>query len=316
MLVFVRIDYHLFQGLDHFYLYDHIYSRDATDISYFYDILKENYIDTGYVTLITWPMVARQGEHVWYQFSAFGDCIRRFAHESKFLFLTDIDEFIIPKPNKTGTIVSNTLLNEENNETMSNFLGNNHEIGTKTTQSSLMNEGQRRRLDVDFYFTSMLYPNIDDSEMITVRQIVNATLNEKDSKYNGMQLLNYPGLQSIYNIWNDATSVHLSNKELGCDATSTNNRFDTFFERGSCLHYKTKSFGQLKKESKINWKKNTKARQLYKLLSGNGQMYEVRAKVLINPRSCLFSIHHQTVEFFVINICHLCETVSCLAIFI
>ena len=391
ILLLQWLDYHIFQGFDHFYLYDHLYNRDETDISYFYDILFENYIQTGYVTLIQWSMIARRGEHVWYQFSAFLDSIRRFAHETQFLWLGDIDELIIPKPNRTRDIMPQSLqknwdknnmninvdhassnLNQNDNILSENepilatdtkktgsditddtddtdtdtttedndkqmqdrdFLNDNHVIQDRSISSSvgslkddqtptsnnhqsrgLQNniefetaetklgslkqqqqqlEQQRRRLRFDYYFTRMLYPDIKENEMIRVRDIINATLNGNNPKYNGIEILNYPGLQDIYNLWHNPSDSDI--KQLGCDSSNEANRFDTYFERHSCLHYQTRTIADIMDNTPVNWAKDRRARIMYKILRGkgnNGDMYEVRPKLLINPRTVLFGIHH------------------------
>ena len=309
------IDYNLFQGFEHFYFYDHLYNRDINDISYFYDVLKDGkYISNGYVTIIEWPIIARKGEPTYYQFTAFLDCMRRFIYDTKYLWFGDIDEFVIPKPNHQRIKMDdeNTL----NMRTQQNKNKNKHRHNEK---------GQSTIYYFDFYFSNVLYPLINESEMLTARQIINYTLEMqsaskiptmleyKQHNYNGLALMNYPGLPSIYNYWQNLESSkgndnNINNgnngnndntKQLGCDAKNKNNRYDTYLERQSCLHYITHTKDELKNRNfNLTQMSNVypNGDKLYKYLSDLHLQsnYEVRAKLIINPRIVFVGIHHNT----------------------
>lgn len=76
------ITYHKIVGIEHFYMYNN-FSQDD-----FMPILQP-FIDAGEVTLIDWP-------HEHGQLSAYCDCVRRFAKESRWIGFIDIDEFVVP----------------------------------------------------------------------------------------------------------------------------------------------------------------------------------------------------------------------------
>ena len=90
--------------------------------------------------------------------------------------------------------------------------------------------------------------------------------------YNGIELFNYPGLQSIYNLWKNPNLVNSNNKKLGCNMHDKTNRFDTFFQRQSCLHYKVKEL------SKIFIKPTTRAKAIYRYLSNKSKKKRIIMK--------------------------------------
>lgn len=76
------IEFHRLVGVEHFYLYNN-FSDDN-----YKDVLSE-YIKTGIVTLIEWPV--KQG-----QMAAYKDCVEKFKDESSWIGFIDIDEFVCP----------------------------------------------------------------------------------------------------------------------------------------------------------------------------------------------------------------------------
>ena len=392
------LDYHIFQGFTHFYFYDHLYNRDKTDIEYFYNLLNNdnyeiNYVKQGYVTFIQWPMIVRWGESPFYQFAAFLDSIRRFSMDTKYLWLGDVDEFIIPKPNRSTIQVQfepppppkpkQQNQNQNQNQQKNESEPKNENQSSKTTKHNNSNERDHSRSQsqsqdqsgeqpavssdhsddndssdsnednnsdsstrggaknsedepcnvtnscsqmgnqqgqtppapppvapvhfvqpsYDWHFSDVLFPNFVESEMITAVEIIKALLEEENensknnnnrmirAKYDGIEMFNYPGLQSIYNLWHTANKVDPNNKELGCNKKDINNKFDTFIQRQSCLHYKVKTL------NKIFIKPTTRAKAIYRYMTHRSKFkqnkFEVRPKLLLNPRTVLVSIHHE-----------------------
>ena len=98
------LDYHIFQGFDHFYIYDHLFDRYNSEYSrnealVFYKVLLP-YIDNNYVTYIQWPIATRSGEFRHYRTSALLDASRRFSKETRFLTFLNIDDWIVPTNDK------------------------------------------------------------------------------------------------------------------------------------------------------------------------------------------------------------------------
>ena len=84
------IEYHRLVGVDHFYLYNNM----STDQ---YKKVLAPYVRSGLVTIIDWP--DREGEGNWVfttQGPAFLDCCRRVSHETTWLAMIDVDEFLVP----------------------------------------------------------------------------------------------------------------------------------------------------------------------------------------------------------------------------
>ena len=253
------LDYHLFQGFDHFFIYDHLNLRIRTDndIEYFYKLLKNDYIDKGYVTLIEWPFIKHQDDMWTFEFAAYFDSYRRFGYDTKFIYTGDCDEFLIPKPNRSIVVKVNKRLKNMTHHDGSGF-------------------------GFDWHFAQVKYEEIIDSEMINAKQIV--TANYELENYNGLEIFTYPALPSVIKFWktgyiddkniyvpphlqttdindnmvqvNMYTNGRRSRKQLGCDVKNEQNRFDTFFERQSCLYYisvaSTKQYHALLKQGKQN----------------------------------------------------------------
>lgn len=76
------LEYHLLVGVDHFYLYNNFSSDNYKDI-------LAAYTEKGIVTLVEWPV--KYG-----QVSAYEDCGKRYAQESRWILFLDLDEFVCP----------------------------------------------------------------------------------------------------------------------------------------------------------------------------------------------------------------------------
>lgn len=76
------IEFQKIIGFEHLYLYNNNSSDD-------YRKILEKYIKDGYVTLIDWPKK-------YDQMGAYRHCYENYRHETKWLALFDLDEFICP----------------------------------------------------------------------------------------------------------------------------------------------------------------------------------------------------------------------------
>lgn len=75
------LEFHLLQGVQHFYLYNHR-SKDN-----YWEVLKP-YVEQGIVTMINFP-------HDPPQFKAYDNCIEAFGRENAWIAFLDIDEFLL-----------------------------------------------------------------------------------------------------------------------------------------------------------------------------------------------------------------------------
>jgi hypothetical protein len=76
------IEYHRIVGVEHFYIYDNESEDDLKNI-------LQSYIDAEIVTYIYFPGRIKQK-------AAYNNAIKYFKHETKWLAVIDIDEFIVP----------------------------------------------------------------------------------------------------------------------------------------------------------------------------------------------------------------------------
>jgi hypothetical protein len=77
------IDFHLSQGVSHFYLYDNNSSDDP------FSVLTEH-VAAGKVTLNNWPFSYDDGAQV----QAFQHCLKNYGADSRWVAFIDIDEFL------------------------------------------------------------------------------------------------------------------------------------------------------------------------------------------------------------------------------
>jgi glycosyltransferase involved in cell wall biosynthesis len=76
------IEWHLSQGVDHFYIYDNESSDGTREI-------LQPYIDSGVVEYKYWPGHRRQ-------LAAYDDCLEHYRLASRWIAFIDLDEFIVP----------------------------------------------------------------------------------------------------------------------------------------------------------------------------------------------------------------------------
>ncbi len=90
------LDYHLFAGVDHFYLYDNDSPDNQAEVA-------KPYIDAGLVDYISLPGKAMQ-------FVAYNDAVNRFKFFARYIAFIDGDEFIYPKTNRSIVEVVDEIL--------------------------------------------------------------------------------------------------------------------------------------------------------------------------------------------------------------
>ena len=208
ILVEQYIDYYLFQGFEHFYIYhhiDHIFKQqenknDIDTSQYFYNLfVKNNYISNGLVTFIEWPLASHERNRKtaksrvdWVriqQHTVWMDVTRKFMYDSEFIYFGDADEIIIPIDKK------------------------------QTIKQKL----------------KYIIENDDE-------------YNKSPDCVNGFHIRTYPAFQNIYKLYHYDTPTYNHNenkfdndKDLGCNLNNLRNRYDTFLERHSCIYWKTQS---------------------------------------------------------------------------
>ncbi|MBI2743551.1 MAG: glycosyltransferase family 92 protein [Chlamydiales bacterium] len=89
------IEYHKMVGVEHFWMYNDS-SRDNWE-----EVLKP-YIEEGLVEIINWP-IPTPLDFIHYQRMAYRDALGRSSGITTWLALIDIDEFLLPKEEKTVT---------------------------------------------------------------------------------------------------------------------------------------------------------------------------------------------------------------------
>ena len=95
------LDYHLLAGVEHFYLYNNDSSDD-------YKKILAPYVEENLVTLTECP-----GKLM--QYPAYNDALEKFRFECRYMAFIDIDEFILPKSNRSIVeVVDEILFAEEN----------------------------------------------------------------------------------------------------------------------------------------------------------------------------------------------------------
>ena len=95
------LDYHLLAGVEHFYLYNNESSDNFTEV-------LASYIEKNLITLINLP-----GRLM--QYPAYEDAIGNFRFESRYMAFIDIDEFILPKSNRSIVEVVDEILSADPN---------------------------------------------------------------------------------------------------------------------------------------------------------------------------------------------------------
>ncbi|ETO08972.1 glycosyl transferase, family 2 [Reticulomyxa filosa] len=90
------IEYYIFHGFEHFYLYDHTW-HSPNGSSTLYSSLN-TYIDKKVVVYIKYHVPGSTLPHSnWYfQHTQINSCLQRFRHDNTFLAIIDVDEWIVP----------------------------------------------------------------------------------------------------------------------------------------------------------------------------------------------------------------------------
>ncbi|ETO30426.1 hypothetical protein RFI_06694 [Reticulomyxa filosa] len=106
MLLTQFIEYHIMQGIDHIYLYEHIWSKEQLQAggsgkSVVYETLRRwRYIEKGAVTYIPWWASPTKRfwphSHNYYQDAQINHCLKTFQFETDWIFAVDIDEWLLP----------------------------------------------------------------------------------------------------------------------------------------------------------------------------------------------------------------------------
>ena len=96
------LNYHIWAGVEHFYIYNNDDNPDALQ-----EVLKP-YIDAGLVTHIFYPGKARQYE-------AYNDAVQNFRFFCRYMAFIDADEFIFPQSDKSIVEVVDELLADKPN---------------------------------------------------------------------------------------------------------------------------------------------------------------------------------------------------------
>ena len=91
------IKYHVYVGVDHFYVYDNLPDENST--------LKgslRKYIEAGFVTVVPWPHQPSENKtYLEVQIAHENDCVWRHKHNVDWMIKVDVDEFVQPMhPNK------------------------------------------------------------------------------------------------------------------------------------------------------------------------------------------------------------------------
>lgn len=109
-LLKIWLEYHIFMGIKHFYIYDH---APINETSLHLDF--RSYILNGTVTIIPWHQEQFHGlrfhsrHRIRQQTWAENDCIRRYGYKHQWMGMYDIDEFPLPLKNQTLTAVLNKV---------------------------------------------------------------------------------------------------------------------------------------------------------------------------------------------------------------
>ena len=259
--------------------------HNEKQLTYFWDILLKDYILNGYVTLVQLHYSSRDWESPFYQFGSFLDGLRRFAKDTKYIWLGDCDEFLIPKP-----------VNNENDKISTEkdkkyVFGKNTKTKTKTNVPILF----------DWHFNDIDYSFNDikkfekNQNILTVTDIVQRIFAD-DKNLDGIETYTYPSLPPIYHIWNNNNNNNTTNNILGCNKTDSNNLFDTYLQRQSCLHWKTVERDDFYDSIHIPLTivEKLEALLIYNQLEviDRESNYEVRTKLILDAEKVEIAIHH------------------------
>eukprot|EP01083_Nonionella_stella_P046686 124999_1 len=94
------INYHLFIGINHFYVFDNMLNRNKNNFDLIYKCLFNNTIQNYSFDIITYipiyyTSIPEMHSTRYYQFIMIFDAIRKFKHQSQWMSFQDVDEYII-----------------------------------------------------------------------------------------------------------------------------------------------------------------------------------------------------------------------------
>lgn len=95
------VEFHLLQGVEHFYLYNHR-SQDN-----YWEVLKP-YVQQGIVTLIQFDRDPPQ-------FAAYNDCLENFGKHNRWIAFIDIDEFLYAPDQKVSDLLASATYEQASN---------------------------------------------------------------------------------------------------------------------------------------------------------------------------------------------------------
>ena len=216
------IDYHLFQGIDLF-MCDHTFNQDHV---FYHLFCKNQYMSNNIVTLIDWPMSihprnlhpgphykeseARNNLHWFHQKAVWLDSMRRFMYDSKLLHFGDADEFVIP-------------ISENRN-------------AKQTLQYFVNKQKNNNNNDNKYAFAIRTYTGLPDVyTLLGYQHTDNYTL-----KINTGDDLLLPHEMKNSKLFTQEIDF-VSQRILGCNKSYSLNKYDTFLQRHSCLHWQTQS---------------------------------------------------------------------------
>ena len=141
------LDYHLVAGVDHFYLYD----NESSDN---YNEVINPYIEKGLVTSKVTP--------VWNAgIPVYNDFIRKFKFNCRYAIFIDLDEFVLPKDNRSIVEVLDEIFSL--NPTAGGVLFNWHCFGSNGEEKADLSRGVMerftRRAENDWYRAPDLAPD-------------------------------------------------------------------------------------------------------------------------------------------------------------
>ena len=90
------VEFHIANGVDHFYLYDNLSSDNAVEV-------LAPFVEEGYVTRIKWTISKSRGG----QRAAYQHCLETHGSSSKWIAFIDLDEFLFGVSTELPTLLQN-----------------------------------------------------------------------------------------------------------------------------------------------------------------------------------------------------------------
>ena len=124
------IEYHMFAGVDHFYIYD----NDS------YDNLKEvlqPYINSQLVTYIFYP-----GKNQ--RIAAYNDAVQNFKFDCRYMTFLDVSEYLLPRKNQTVVEVADEILGGKENVGGVEMHSFHYSAGSQEVEGGIIDKFTRR----------------------------------------------------------------------------------------------------------------------------------------------------------------------------